>query len=84
MGIRIDQAIEVRERLQDGELIPISAEDKQAALRLAAAMDEVIAGQPILRALLALEILTKHTVEFMAGKEWSKALEEIFRQIPIE
>jgi hypothetical protein len=41
---KISEAVELRERVQDGELIPISAEDKRAATLLAAQMEEVMAG----------------------------------------
>lgn len=81
---KISEAVELRERVQDGELIPISAEDKRAATRLAAQMNDVIAGKPILHALLAVQILSVSSVEAIAGKEWSKALDDVFKQIPIE
>jgi hypothetical protein len=81
---KINEAVEVRERVQDGELIPISAEDKRAATLLAAQMEEVMTGKPTLHALLAIQILSVSTIEVIAGKEWAKALDDVFKQIPIE
>jgi hypothetical protein len=78
------QQDEWRERVEDGELIRISAEDKHAATILAARMDELMAGQPILHAQLAVQILATSTIEGIAGKEWAKALDDVFKQIPIE
>ena len=76
---------EIRERVVDGELITISAEDKRQAGNLAAMMDEHLSGKvTMIQALLAVQILSVHTVEFVAGREWASALNEVFKQIPIE
>jgi len=84
MALKISDAVELRERVEDGELIPISAEDKQAATIIAAHMEEHMTGRPMLQAFLAVEILAVSTVEGIAGKEWAKALHDVFKQIPIE
>jgi len=75
---------EWRERVEDGELIRIRAEDKQAALLLAARMEELLVGLPTLQVLLAVQMLATTTVEGIAGREWGKALDNVFKQIPID
>jgi hypothetical protein len=79
----ISEKDEWRERIEDGELIRIKAEDREAARTLAVRMDEILNGQNYLRALLAVQILSTSVVEGMAGKEWARALDDIFKQIPV-
>jgi len=76
--------VEYRERVVDGELVTVTAEDKAAAEEMAAQMGSSLAGQPYLRVALALEILTCRVFGDMAGPEWAKALSAVFKQIPID
>ena len=75
---------EWRERVEDGEMIRIKAEDRSAALSLAARMEEQIASKPWLHVFLAVEILATSVVEEMAGQAWGKAVRDVFKQIPVE
>ncbi len=84
MKLKISDAAEVRERVEDGELIPISVEDKRAAMELAYHMGEVLVAQPTLHCQLAVEMFSVSVVERIAGPDWAKALKEVFKQIPIE
>jgi hypothetical protein len=74
---------EWRERVEDGELIPVEAEDKQAAEVLADQMFSILEGRQAIHALLAVQILSNKIVTEVAGKAWAKALDAVFRVVPI-
>ena len=75
---------EFRERVEDGELIRIKAEDRAAADQLAAQLLQGLIGQPQLQAFLAVEILVTDIVQEIAGEEWARAIKDVFKHIPVE
>ena len=76
--------MEYRERVVDGEIIPISEDDTRASVALAEEMEAVIGRASHLRCILAVEVLVRSVVGSIAGDEWARAIEDVLAQIPID